>query len=85
VSPSCPESLPLISLVFPARLLAFYHVANKIYFFRSSTSSVASIQNANDQTPGKVWTEADWNTFSVEEIEKKGDKAAGFHKYKVSI
>ncbi|KAL7418135.1 putative D-lactaldehyde dehydrogenase [Mrakia frigida] len=48
------------------------------------TSSVASIQNTNVTTPGKVWTESDWNTFSVSEIEEKGDKAAGYHLYMAS-
>ncbi|CAE7215609.1 unnamed protein product [Rhizoctonia solani] len=47
------------------------------------TSSVAAIMDGSKPT-GTVFTENDWNTFSLREVEAKGKAAAGGDKYRAS-
>jgi len=46
------------------------------------TSSVASVLSPKE--PGYIFTEADWNDFSPEVVEKEGRAASQSHKYKAS-
>ncbi|CAE6401041.1 unnamed protein product [Rhizoctonia solani] len=47
------------------------------------TSSVAAIMNSSKPN-GTVFTEGDWNSFSLQEVETKGRAAAGGDKYRAS-
>ncbi|CEL54500.1 Putative NADPH-dependent methylglyoxal reductase GRP2 OS=Candida albicans (strain SC5314 / ATCC MYA-2876) GN=GRP2 PE=1 SV=2 [Rhizoctonia solani AG-1 IB] len=48
-----------------------------------ATSSIASVTDGmyHLKIPGTVYTESDWNTFSIKEIEEKGKDASGIDKY----
>jgi len=46
------------------------------------TSSAAAILEPHD--PGYIYTEKDWNEFSLKEVEEKQEKAAGIHQYRTS-
>lgn len=47
------------------------------------TSSVAAILDPS-KPAGTIYTEDDWNTFSLNEVEKKGKGAAAMEKYRAS-
>jgi len=46
------------------------------------TSSCAAILEPHEQ--GYIFSEKDWNDFSIKEVEEKKEKAAGIHQYRTS-